>query len=327
MKAWGDAVRLNLATGVMETSYRRGRVDPRTVTAGIKLEAGKPFVVLLDSEWLASRWPERFQDLAGVFLYFTAEGYASISSEEFHWIGSQGPPYGTRMYEAVITFPGRESIIVKEGQSVEVNLVFRRPKPRSLRLIDDQRDPVPDVKVSIYMFWSAYNHCGTLGGADPIGSAASDQDGRVSVPDGDFEYAFEFEKRLYVLNEPGTMPYIPPRLFTHLSKSETTVKMHRWKRRTLEMIVTADGRAAKGLIVGGCLADCPCGACCGPLARSRPDGRTRTDTDDDGNFQMQDFYPEEFERIILIEDENKEIWSEDPRKWPSTGVIKVELKK
>ena len=51
------------------------------------------------------------------------------------------------------------------------------------------------------------------------------------------------------------------------------------------------------------------------------------DTDANGNFQIPDFYPEEFERVYLLDDENKEIWSEDPRKWPSTGTIRVELKK
>ena len=327
MKAWGDAVRLNLETGVMETPTRYGRIFLWECPGGMRLAAGEPLVLPLDAEWLAARWPERFRDIAGAYLYFTADGYASVCSGEFRWIGSQGPPYGTRMYEAVITFPGRESIIVKEGQSVEADLVFRRPRPRSLRLIDDQGNPVQDVKVSIFMFWSAYNHCGTLGGADPIGSAKSSHDGRVSVPDGDFEYAFEFEKRLYVLNEPDAEPYIPPRLFAHLSKPETTVKMHRWERRPLEIIVTAGGEPAQGLIVGGCLAACPCGACCGQLAHRDPDKRTRMDTDENGHFQMPDFYPEEFERVYLIGGENKEIWSEDPKKWPSTGIIRVELKK
>lgn len=307
-------------------------MDPNRIllgggTGGLKLAIGEPLVLPLDTEWLRSRWPERFQDMSAVYLYFKADGYTAIRSEKFLWIGSHGPPFGPRVNEAEITFIGRKPVIVTEGQSAEIEVVFRRPKERFLRLIDDEGKPVPGVKISSYMYWSDENHCGGLSGADPIGSSESDQDGRVAIPDGDFQYAFVFEKRLYVLNEPDAWPYLPPRLITYLSKPETTLKMRRWQQRPLEMVVTANAKPAAGLIVGGCLAGCSCGACCGQLAQRSLDKTTRTKTDGNGKFQMTDFYPEEFERVYLLSAEDKEIWAEDPRKWPSTGVIHVELKK
>ena len=149
-----------------------------------------------------------------------------------------------------------------------------------------------------------------------MGSSESDWDGRVRIPDCDCMYAFTLEKDPYVLNEPEAWFDLPPRLVTYLNKPETTLKMHRWRRRQLEMEVTTDGDPTPGLIVGGCLTGCPCGACCGPLAGRSFEKKAKMATDANGNFQMMDFYPEEFERVFLPNAADKEVWSEDPRKWP-----------
>ncbi len=42
---------------------------------------------------------------------------------------------------------------------------------------------------------------------------------------------------------------------------------------------------------------------------------------------MMHFYPKEFERVFLLNAADKEVWSEDPRKWPPTGIIHVKLHK
>jgi hypothetical protein len=55
--------------------------------------------------------------------------------------------------------------------------------------------------------------------------------------------------------------------------------------------------------------------------------KTIMETDAGGRFQMSEFYPEEFERICVHDAAGKEIWSEDPRKWPSTVIIRVVLNK
>ncbi len=93
------------------------------------------------------------------------------------------------------------------------------------------------------------------------------------------------------------------------------------------MEVTPDGYPTPGLIAGGCLADCSCDACCGPLALRSVDNEAQNKTDANGKFQMTDFYPEEFERVFLLDAAEKEAWREDPRKWPAAGIIRVKLHK
>jgi len=66
--AWGDAVRLNLETGVLETSYGPKRILLRIGAPGLKLTLGEPLVLSLDEAWLQSRWPERFQDMNGASI-------------------------------------------------------------------------------------------------------------------------------------------------------------------------------------------------------------------------------------------------------------------
>lgn len=324
--AWGDAVRLNLESGVLERSYGSRRMVIREGAGGLTLALGKPLVLPLDEAWLHSRWPERFQDMSGVYLYFMADGYVPIRSERFLWIGSHGDGFGPRISDTEIRFPGRNPVKVTEGQSAECELVFRRPRDRFIRLVDDDAQPVPGVKVTTYMYWSAENHCGALSGADPMGFANSGEDGRVQVPDGDYQYAIVFEKELYVLNEPDAWSDLPPRLIIYLTKPETTLKLHRWRRRPLEIEVTTNDDPSPGLGIYGCLARCSCGACCGPLARHR-DQETHMETDTNGRFNLSDFYPEEFDRVFISNDAGKEIWSEDPRKWPATGIIRARLHK
>jgi hypothetical protein len=274
---------------------------------------GSRVVVPLAPEWLQTRWG-RFVDMEKAYLFLQAAGYAPLRSEPFLWLGSHGGPHGPMVEQIEIAFPRNGKTIVRNGESAETQLKFRRPEKRTLRTIDEHGDPVAGVRIDAYMFWSNSNHCGFLAGADPLGRVLTDGKGRAHIPDGDFEYAFELlGKQHYVLKDPPE-DYEPMRLITHLLTKETVLRLHRARRIPLHMQVTVNQKPAPGQWLHGRAAHCGCGACDGGLAK----------TDARGMIRIQDFYPEELEKVYFQRD-GEEIWSADPNHWPGDRIVHVEL--
>lgn len=290
----------------------------------IRLELDDEQLVLeLDEAWLRSRWPHRLADMEGVYLYLEADGYASIRSEKFLWLGAHGPPYGPRVTQTQIAFPNGSRVVVREGQKAEMELTLRKPIRRSLRLVDDRAKPVQGVRVASFMFWSASNHCGILSGAKPLGEGTSDQDGRVTVADGDFEYAFSLDLlgRHYALKDTGSFSFTNREdadefFVTRLRAPETTVRLHRLRTAPLNLRVWKDGKPVGDETLSGRPAPCPCGGgCVAWLATS----------DDDGWIRISDFYPEQWSGVFFG-DEDEPLWEVDPEKLPPGSVVRVDLK-
>jgi len=155
-----------------------------------------------------------------------------------------------------------------------------------------------------------------LSGAERISEGTTDEDGRVAVPDGDWRYAFQFEKPLYVLRHVDSEDY-PMRLITWLSKTETVVQLHHWRKRPLRMHVTANGRPVRGKELIGYASGCPDSIC---MACTGPEGKT----DANGMIKVQEFYPESLRTVYFEDADGNRIWEADPQTWPR-GVIEVDL--
>jgi hypothetical protein len=284
-------------------------------------------LLLLDPEWLRSRWPDPFQEQEKVYLYLQAPGYVAMRSDSFLWLGAHGDPFGDMVESVKLSFPGGRRATLQPGDNALLEVIFRKPVPRYLRILDDDRNLISGVRVSSYMFWSRSNHCGVPSGADRLQRSLSDGEGRVQLPDGDFEYMLELEKDFYYPRAQGGSYHVTPdipRLFLNLEAEETTIIMHRLELRPLEMRVTRNGEPVAGLMLCGMLAGCPCGACSGGVARGRsgPDPTS----DREGNLLIPEFYSEEWERVYFLDKDGKILWEADPQKWPKTGTIHVELK-
>jgi hypothetical protein len=191
--------------------------------------------------------------------------------------------------------------------------------PRSLLLLDDDGRPVSGAEVTSYMYWSSSNHCARLSGARLLGTAVSDADGVVEVPDGDFEYAFEIaaSDMGLVLSDPE-LPEYPERLVTTLRGEETVVNLHRRKSVTLTMRVLKSGVPVAGQMLYGCMADCPggvCASCCGPLSASGPYGI----------ITIPGFYPESYKSIYITDDSGENLFEADPGKLSLERPIEVDL--
>ncbi len=269
--------------------------------------------VPLDKAWLRERWPASDARAHHGFLYFTAPGYGAIRSAPFIWVGGKDRE-GARVASAAVSFPGGPEVTVPEGEERSLAVVFTRPRPRRLRFVDAEGNAVPGVRVTSFMFWSRYNHCAVLNGADPLGEGTSDAGGRIDVPYGDFEYAFELEDSPWVLaGSAGGDPHV---LVTELSREETAVQLRERRIRPLDLRVTANGAAASGALLYGRAADAPCGANSGPLARADAQGR----------IALPDFRPEQYEEIYFPGGEGaRPIWSADPRSPRFGDVVAIDL--
>jgi hypothetical protein len=69
---------------------------------------------------------------------------------------------------------------------------------RRVRLLDDDAKPIAGLTVLAYRFESRENHCGFLQGP-LLKEDSTDAEGRLTVPDGDFKYAFKLEYGSHVV--------------------------------------------------------------------------------------------------------------------------------
>ena len=142
----------------------------------------------------------------------------------------------------------------------------------------------------------------------------ANSDGWIEVPDGDFEYALELGPQLgsdHVFVANGR--YERERLVTRLPRPETDVVVHRFPVRPLKIRVWRGQEPASEVWLHAHMANCPCGACSGPLAR----------TDEMGHIQLDEFRPEEWTWVWLV-DGDTEYWRTEPTTW-SSGNVEVRL--
>lgn len=282
--AWGDTQRIELETSA----------------DGLRL--------VLDRDWLRSRW-DRFDDQAGVYLYLQAPPLAAIQSHRFRWLG-----VADDADSVTITFPRHEAVVVEAGKKATTTLLFRSRITRRVRIVDPAGQPRPGIAIDAHMFWSQYNHCAVLAGGEPLGSFVANSDGCIEVPDGDFEYALELGPQLgsdHVIVANGR--YERERLVTRLPRPETDVVVHRFPVRPLKIRVWRGQEPASEVWLHAHMANCPCGACSGPLAQ----------TDEMGQIQLDEFRPEEWAWVWLA-DRDTEYWRTAPSTW-SSGNVEVRL--
>lgn len=251
------------------------------------------------------------QKVGRVYLYIESTGYVPIRSGRFLWDGR--PEYQERAHELAIGFPSGESVTVDRNGEYNFDLVLRWPEPRFVRLVDDDGRPVEGAVVESYMFWSSYNHCGALSGADWLGKGVSDREGRVRIADGDFEYALKINKRYYVVRDPDIYP---DRFVGLLERREAIVPLHAMATRPLELWMTASGQPLANTVIMGRLAGYGCGADWGPLAT----------TDEKGRVLLRSFRHEMYSSVLINDANGSTVWQADPRAWQGQEVVRVDLK-
>ncbi|MBI2819822.1 MAG: hypothetical protein HYX73_07570 [Acidobacteria bacterium] len=80
------------------------------------------------------------------------------------------------------------------------------------------------------------------------------------------------------------------------------VILREMEHRPLHLQITGS-EDVSGLVLSACLAACPCGACCGQIAESAAAGR----------IEVEDFYPEEYDRLTLLDRQGQTVWQSTTR--------------
>ncbi len=295
-------------------------VSAWNVAFSIPLEVDRNLLVLPFEEkkanelWLqdmfATDYPHAY------FLYLEAEGYAPVRSKWFYFVGGYLWMSDRIIDEPIIEFPDGTNLKILEGERQEIELTLRRREERYLRFIDDNQKPIPGVKVKSSMFWSDTSRCGYPQGAELLTEGISDEEGRVTIPDGEFEYLLEFEKPQYHLKESAN--YDPMRLINYISAQETVVELHKLNKQPLEMFVQKQGKPQADMTLFGQWIGCVCGLCEQELAV----------TDKNGRISLDEFYPEEWEFIFFLEGNQFGAgfaWQEYPKEFSEKEVLEIEL--
>ena len=95
------------------------------------------------------------------------------------------------------------------------------------------------------MFWTRRNHCGVFEGQALLESAAPDRDGRVAIPDGDFEYGVS------IFGAAGFVFDQEPVFYEQIVKPDgpvTKVLVHRLDRRTVTVEVSNGNQPIAGAL-------------------------------------------------------------------------------
>lgn len=270
----------------------------------------------LDPGWLCTAWPEHCRRVARAFLFLEAEGHVLLRSDGFPWPGvthgADGP--------VEVSFPREHRVTVApRGGRHELTVTLRKPAPRALQVASPTGGPLADVPVEIRLYRTHLNECGELHG-ELLARGETDEDGRISVPDGDFEYAFVFDRPHHIVQNPQSQ-WHPRRLITRLDRPETLVVLKELERRPLHMEVTDHGEPVSPIALYGCRSACAgrkCGEpCCGPLPAL---------SDENGVIRIEDFRALEWEKVYFVDPSGRPLWEGYPHTWRDReGPVRVDL--
>jgi len=262
--------------------------------------------VSMNFDDLSARSPEKFQNLDHAQIYIRGSNLAAVQSEPFLWPGSARD---ANHAETRIDFRGGRSVALRMGANQELTVVMRRPQNRSIRLLDEDGKPITGLKVSILRFESNENHCGFLRG-EQLKVGSTDVDGRLPVPDGDFQYAFKldfeshfsFTAAAYSPNDPETY------VMTYLTPSETVLELHRFEALRLAIRVLVGNAPAMGVSFTDSRNIGICGAASGSLGK----------TGSNGTLLVEKYFPEERDGICIVDDQGKLLWGK-----PSEDLYRI----
>jgi hypothetical protein len=257
--------------------------------------------VRLNIEVLHSQFPEKFQNVESVQVYVRGANLVAVQSEPFVWPGSARDK---NREATTIDFRGGQSVALRIGDNKEMNVVMRPPRNRSIRLLDDDGKPIAGLKVSIIRFESNENHCGFLWGEE-LKAGSTDAEGRLTVPDGDFKYAFklEFESHYSFTSTAFSPNDSQTYVTTFLTQPETVIQMHRFEAVRLSLRVLVGNAPAAGVPFTDSRNIGVCGAASGLLGKS----------DSDGRILVGKYYPEERDGICIVDEQGKLLWGKESK--------------
>jgi hypothetical protein len=275
----------------------------------------------LDQSWPCSVWPDICgkNALCGARLILQAEGYTTVTSRIFYPFGTQSPaagPTGTTVDTITISFQGVPEVRLKEGDTKELKIPFRRPAPKVLRVIDEQGKPLSGIQIWDQLLFAQSNHCGAVEG-ETLVQSETNAAGEVNIPDVNGECAFSMENlRHYALQE-SWKAEVPIVAIRQVQTPVTTIVLRALEKRSLlQLEFTNSSLPAAGLQLISCF-NVACGTGCGTI---------QGETDQNGRVLLKDYYPEEM-FLILRDHSDKVYWQGNAPEPAKSGWTKVEISK
>ncbi|MBI4479316.1 MAG: hypothetical protein HY651_04775 [Acidobacteria bacterium] len=297
----GNPVRISRAEIYLDLWGEGEKVSVPVEEAGVR--------VSLDRAWLCDARPASCEDpFVEGRLILRAEGYAPVVSRAFLWMEGVETPGDSPQSSVDVRFLSGAWMHLERGESKELTVSFRRPAERRLRFVDQTGGPVAGVGVRASLYLASSNHCGGSEGEEIL-EATSGPDGEITIPDADAEYAFELTKAHHMLINPQAPDY-PMRASAVLSQPLSVVLLRQLEKHPLHLQIAGSGDLS-GLALSACVAACPCGACCAQIGTS----------DSTGRISIEDFYPEEFERLTLVDRQGRPLWQSSPRPLDGDPVV------
>jgi hypothetical protein len=195
--------------------------------------------------------------------------------------------------------PVTRYLTLAEGESGAFRVFFRPVVERAIQVVDEAGAGIAGVALSGKVLFAESNHCGAVEGED-LFNATTDRTGRVRIPDADGEIAVEFSGLEHFSLQKRSQISATRFVFVP-SEATTSVVIHRFEKRPLQLQFNRDGSPAAGLSVTGTLANAGCGSVEQPFqANAR------------GEIRIDDFYPEEFTSLAVRDASGKVIWEARP---------------
>jgi hypothetical protein len=246
-----------------------------------------------DSAWVAAKWGATWSEMESARLLVKADGYTPMLSEPFPWLGQTK---GGNVVSLTSVAFRNQTISVARGARQAWTLSMRRPVPRRLRFVDQDGRPVAGLGMEVHMFWTAQNHCGHFEG-DPISHGKTDAQGRIAVPDGEFDYGVSIDGPSVFDGEGVFFQHV-----VAVDGPETTVAVHTFDHRTLTgRVVNGNEPVAGARVMAvdryiGCM---------------DPGLRLLGTTDAMGSVVLRDFAPDRYDAVGICRDD-RELWRGEP---------------
>jgi hypothetical protein len=250
-------------------------------------------------------------------LILQAEGYAPVTSLAFYPLGTQSLAIGTPstpVDSVVVKFEGIPEVRIKEGETKELVLPFRRPVPRTVRVVDEHGNPLAGVRIWVQLLFAQSNHCGGVEG-DMLVQGDTNASGELKIPDVHGECAFSMEDVRHYALQGSLKAVVPIVAIRQLQTPITTIVLRALEKRSLiQLEFTDNGVPAAGLKVISCY-NVACGTGCGTV---------EGETDQKGRVLLKDYYPEEM-FLILMDHSDKVRWQGDVPKPALSSWTRIEI--
>ena len=277
----------------------------------LQTEKDKVFIDLTQ-EWFKKTLKKREPDqIMAVNIYIESDSHAPVLSDPFTPPCVNSPNTATTH---TVSFQTGPEILIEPGRNASLVLAVRKKEPRIIKVIDQSGNPLKGVGIYARMAWSYYNHCGTVEDTDPLGCWTTNNDGNVTIPDGDIYYEMEFNKPDYFLAAPKGN-YGQDVFSARLKEPMTTFTMKKRRNVLVKLQVTRDGQPVSGLKLVCCARNCPCGGCCGTLANVDADGMATSNL----------LCPDLMDELFLADEKGTVLWKQPIDQSYEDREYKIEL--